>query len=100
VLFTITLTDGPEGQTIRREKLAEHLAFVEASMARIRVAGPQSSSGGAGYDGSLYVIEAENLDDAQAFLAGDPYFGAGVWASHEIRAFQAVAGEWVGGRTW
>ncbi len=100
MLFAITLTDGPDSQTIRREKLAEHLAFVEASMARIRVAGPQSSSGAAPYDGSLYVIEAETMDDARAFLAADPYFGAGVWASHDIRALQAVAGTWVGGRAW
>ena len=100
MLFAITLTDGPDSQAIRREKLAEHLAFVEASVERIRVAGPRSSSDGGAFDGSLYVIEAETMDDARAFVAADPYFGAGVWASYEISAFHAVFGSWVGGRAW
>jgi uncharacterized protein YciI len=45
-------------------------------------------------------VKAVDEADARTLIEADPYFRAGVWADIEIRAFGAVAGDWVGGKTW
>ncbi|WP_439532219.1 YciI family protein [Polymorphobacter sp.] len=91
--------DAPGSGPIRAKYMAAHLAHVEANMARLAVAGPLRNATGA-VSGSLLVVHAEDEADARAFIAQDPYFKAGVWAVIEVRAFSAVAGDWVGGRAW
>lgn len=46
------------------------------------------------------MVKAASEADARAMLEQDPYFQAGVWSHVEIHAFSAVAGDWVGGKTW
>jgi hypothetical protein len=62
-------------------------------------AGPLRDAEG-NFTGSLVVVKAESEEDARAFLTNDPYFKADIWSSIEIRAFNAAAGDWVGGKTW
>ena len=50
--------------------------------------------------GSLLVVEANDEDDACAFLAEDPYAAAGLWGTIHVAAFAAAAGTAVGGVTW
>jgi uncharacterized protein len=98
-LFTIIAEDGANSVTLRARHLDVHLAHVEAHLARYVVAGPMRGTDGV-ITGSLLIVKAETIADARAFLETDPYFVAKVWRSIDIRAFNAVAGDWVGGKAW
>jgi uncharacterized protein len=63
------------------------------------VAGPLRTADGPTI-GSLLVYKAASEAQARALLEADPYFRADIWASVEIQPFWAVAGDWVGGKTW
>ena len=91
--------DKPGALALRMSHIAAHLAHVEGNLDQFLVAGPLRDAEGQ-ICGSLLVIKADSEADAQAFLAKDPYFAADIWAEVEIRAFNAVAGDWVGGRAW
>ncbi|MCR9181171.1 MAG: YciI family protein [Erythrobacteraceae bacterium] len=98
-LYTIIAKDKPGAGAIRTAMLREHLAHVEAQIDRLAVAGPLKDEEG-NFTGSLLVVKAASEADARAMLEQDPYFQAGVWSHVEIHAFSAVAGDWVGGKTW
>lgn len=98
-LYTIITKDKPGATATRMEKLKEHLAHVETNLDRLAVAGPLRDEDGY-FTGSLLVVKADSEADARALLETDPYYKADIWSDIEIRAFNAAAGEWVGGKTW
>jgi uncharacterized protein len=98
-LFTIIAEDATNSVILRARHLDAHLAHVEAHLERYAVAGPLHDANGL-ITGSLLIVKAESIADARAFLEIDPYFVANVWRSIDIRAFNAVAGDWVGGKAW
>lgn len=98
-LYAIVAHDKPGGAAIRKEKLGEHLAHVEAHLDRLAVAGPLRDEAG-NFTGSVLIVKAADEADARALLHADPYFRAGLWARIDIGQFGAVAGDWVGGKNW
>ena len=97
--FAIHLLDRPNSAEPRAKFLNEHLAFVEANLERIQVAGPLRDETGQ-TQGSLYVVAAADQADALNFVSSDPYFDAGVWSNPVVHEFMGVAGDWVGGKNW
>lgn len=97
--FAIIAHDAPDAPALRLQHLAAHLAHVEAHLGDFLVAGPLRNAAGE-ICGSLLVVKADSAADARRFLESDPYFAAGIWADIEVKAFSAVAGDWVGGRNW
>jgi uncharacterized protein YciI len=98
-LFAVIAHDTPQAPSLRTEHMAAHLGHIVEHLGRLAVAGPLHDAAGQ-VCGSLLVVKADSEDEARAFMALDPYFAAGVWASIEVRTFSAVAGDWVGGRAW
>jgi uncharacterized protein len=98
-LFTIIAEDATNSVTLRATQLDAHLAHVETHLDQYAVAGPMRGTDGV-ITGSLLIVKAETIADARAFIETDPYFVTGVWRSIDIRAFNAVAGDWVGGKAW
>lgn len=88
----------PSMQTKRTQQLSAHLAWVEEHMANIRVAGPLKDD--SLIIGSLYVLEADTIEQAEQILHRDPYYLADIWANVKIHEFNAYAGSWVGGKNW
>lgn len=84
-LFVMIGRDGPRGIELRKLHREEHLRNLEplADAARVRYAGPLLDPVGQPC-GSLIVFEADDLANARAFAAGDPYVVRGVFASHEV----------------
>jgi uncharacterized protein YciI len=97
--YAIILRDRPGATATRMEKLKEHLAHVEEHLDRLAVAGPLRDEAG-GFTGSLLIVKADDEAAARALLQSDPYYRADIWSDIEVRAFGAVAGDWVGGKTW
>ena len=85
--FVLYCRDKPDSRDLRMANRPKHLEFAKASSA-IRVAGPMLGDDGESLIGSLFVIEADSLDDARAFNAADPYTLAGLWQSVAIHPFR------------
>ena len=85
MLYAIICTDGPEGLALRKANRKAHLEFLESQAGRVIAAGPFRDAQSGEPTGSLVIIRAESLGDAQSFAALDPYARAGVFESTEIR---------------
>jgi uncharacterized protein len=85
--FAIIGFDGPEGEAKRKIYRPAHLANLEPldQAGRIVLAGPLTDS-----TGSLIVIEANSLEEAQKFALEDPYTVHGVFERVEVHPFTQV----------
>jgi hypothetical protein len=85
--FVILGYDSPDGHAKRPVHRPAHLARLEAlaSKNRLILAGPLTDK-----TGSLIVMEAESLEEAQAFAQEDPYTVQGVFARVEVHPFLQV----------
>jgi uncharacterized protein YciI len=85
--FVILGYDGPEGAAKRKIHRPAHLAKLEALAAQRRVvlAGPLMDG-----TGSLIVVSAESLAEAEALAENDPYTVNGVFERVEVHPFMQV----------
>ncbi|MGH7230223.1 MAG: YciI family protein [Nitrospiraceae bacterium] len=85
--FVILGFDGPEGGAKRKVHRPAHLEKMDALDAERRVvlAGPLTDGAG-----SLIVITADSLAEAEAFIKTDPYTMNGVFEPVEIHPFQQI----------
>jgi uncharacterized protein YciI len=96
--FAVYALDKPGSAAIRAENRPAHRARLRQHdhPVKARIGGPLTDEAGA-MIGTLLVIEAETRAAVEAFMAGDPYAAAGLYASVEIRPFAwglgAPAGE-------
>jgi uncharacterized protein YciI len=85
--FVILGFDGPDGPAKRVLHRPAHLARLEKLDAdgRVVLAGPFTD-----HAGSLIVIEAESLSEAEAFAKEDLYVVHGVFARLEVHPFTRI----------
>lgn len=98
-MIAVWAEDAAGAAASRASALVAHLAHVESVMPQICVAGPLLDAAGQ-VVGSMLVFDVADEAAARALMAADPYFQAGVWARISYRPYKAVAGQWVGGKTW
>jgi hypothetical protein len=97
MLYAIIGRDRAGSLETRMRVRPAHLERVRAlaEQGRLVVAGPfpavdAADPGPAGFTGSLIVGEFPSLDDAQRWIAGDPYVTEGVFAEVDVRPFRRV----------
>jgi uncharacterized protein YciI len=87
--FMIYCLDKPGHAHVRADNRAAHLDYLKAQwMDKIIVAGPLLSDDGAGMVGSLLLMDLKDRAEADAFVAGDPYGKAGLFASVSVRPWK------------
>ena len=88
--FAIIGYDGPDGSTKRPIHRPAHLQRlgVLANQGRLVLAGPFTDK-----SGSLVVIDANSLQEAEAFAQEDPYTIHGVFQRVEVHPFKQVLPE-------
>ena len=91
--FAFICTDKPDGLPIRKAHRPEHLAYLQGLGDTLKFAGPFTAEDGETMTGSLVVIEAPSLADAQAIADGDPFAKAGLFASVDIRPWKWSLGK-------
>jgi uncharacterized protein YciI len=69
-------------------------------MDNIKVAGPLIGKTDKAHVGSMYILEANSVEEATNILRSDPYYDAAIWQSIDITEFKDYAGTWVGGKNW
>ena len=85
--FVMIGWDGPEGEEKRKSLRPAHLEQLKRldSQGKLVLAGPFSDK-----SGSLVIMDMDSLQEAQAFVQGDPYVKGGVFKRVEIRPFNQV----------
>ena len=85
--FVIIGFDGPEGEAKRKIYRPAHLANMEPldQAGRVVLAGPLTDK-----TGSLIVIEADSLEEAERFAREDPYTVYGVFERVEVHPFTQI----------
>ena len=91
-LYALTCIDKPNALERRMAAREAHVAYIRERLASVKLAGPFLDARDE-MAGSLLIVEAESLEDAQAFNAGDPYTLAGLWQSVDIRPFRVSIGQ-------
>ncbi|TIP81747.1 MAG: hypothetical protein E5X63_26935 [Mesorhizobium sp.] len=86
MLFALICKDKPGKLQVRLDTRPEHVAFLEGLNGenKLAFAGPFLDADGKP-NGSLVVVEAPDLEAAEALSAADPYARAGLFESVEIR---------------
>lgn len=86
MLFALICKDKPGSLQVRLDTRPEHVAFLEGLNGenKLAFAGPFLDDDGKP-NGSLVVVEAPNLEAAEALSAADPFARAGLFESVEIR---------------
>ena len=86
--FVVFATDKPGTESLRSETRPAHREYLRSPgkhAVTVRVAGPTLRDDAVTMNGSLLIVEAENLDAVRAFAADDPYSRAGLFQTVEIR---------------
>ena len=92
MLYALICTDRDDAGSLRADTRPAHLEHLKAHSAQIRFAGPFTSEDGAQMNGSLLIVEAGSLAEAQAIADKDPYAKAGLFASVDVRPWKWTVG--------
>ncbi len=82
--FVIVNHDKADSADLRMTTREAHLDYLRALGDDLLVAGPTLGDDGKSPIGSVVIIEAESLEAAKAFAAGDPYAQAGLFESSTV----------------
>ena len=88
-LYVIEATDRPEGFELRQSVRPSHLEFIATLGDRLVLAGPFLDAKER-MVGSLLVVKAGSLVEAEAIAAADPYAEAGLFADASVRSWRWV----------
>ena len=90
-LYAIIGKDGPRGLELRKLHREAHLANLTSRDRRGEIphAGPLLDEGG-NPAGSVIILEAANLAEAQSIAKSDPYVVEGIFESFEVYETRAV----------
>lgn len=91
MLFAAICIDKPDHVDLRLRARPEHLVFLEAHAACVKLGGPFVDGDGKPV-GSLLILDCADLAAAQKMLAQDPYARAGLFASVELRPWRRSVG--------
>jgi uncharacterized protein len=90
MLYVLFCEDKPDSQTLRLATRNAHLDYVTEHGERVRLAGPMLSSDGQRMVGSLFIVDADDIEAVHALHRDDPYTRAGLWSNVVIRPFRQV----------
>ncbi|MEJ8572580.1 YciI family protein [Microbaculum marinum] len=91
--FHITCLDDPAKPGLRQKTRAEHLRYMIAHKDHILFGGPMRVEPDGPVVGSAFALDYETRAEVDAFLAGEPYYLAGLFESVVVRAIAVMVPE-------
>src|ERR1035438_6579289 len=76
--FAILFEDDPAHSHKRQQYMSDHLAFLKRNASRISAAGPLRNGDYATPAGGLWIVRADNYQDARTLSEEDPLFSSGL----------------------
>lgn len=95
MFFLVLATDAPGMAAVRNEVRPVHRAYLSNPchhLIKVHLGGPTLTTQGDEMNGTLLVIEADDITAVSDFVADDPYSQAGVFQSVEIRPWSWTLG--------
>lgn len=89
-MFVVHCQDKPGALQIRLDNRAAHLDFLKANLDKVVMAGPVQTDDRTGMVGSVLVLDIAERAELDAFLAGDPYAKAGLFAAVTVLPYKKV----------
>ncbi len=91
-MFVMIGRDVPDSSALRAKFRREHVDRVTKlhEQGRIVLAGPIKSDDEATSIGAVIVLTADNLEEAKALVAADPYVTGGVFQKVTVQPFRQV----------
>lgn len=88
--FVIFSTDKPGMLALREATREAHRAYIRAPSVPVRMihGGPTLDPATGSMNGTLLIVEADDMEAVRAFVASDPYSKADLFASVEIRPWR------------
>lgn len=90
-IFAIHCLDKPASLELRLANREAHLAYAGSFKAHIKLGGPLLNEAGE-MAGSMLIMEFDDIAQARAFSANDPYVKAGLFQRVDITAFKPTLG--------
>lgn len=90
MLVALIARDKPGALPVRLENRPAHVDYLKSST-NVQQAGPLLDAAG-DMCGSLIVLDVADMDEAEAWAAGDPYGQAGLFESVELIPWNRVIG--------
>jgi uncharacterized protein len=87
MIYALLLFDRENAAELRQRLRPEHKAYLAQAAERIAFAGPLLADDGVTMIGSLLAIDFADRSAANAWLAGEPYTRARLYARSEIHPF-------------
>ena len=87
--YIIHCFDKKDALQLRMDNRPAHVAYLKSSGDKLHAAGPTLDANG-NMNGSLVIMELENLADAEDFAANDPYAKAGLFEKVFIQPWKKV----------
>ena len=95
MLYAVWASDAPGSGDERLRVREAHRARLRAPAAhavQVLQAGATLDAGASAMNGTLLVVQADDIGAVRAFVDADPYVAAGVYASVEIRPWRCGLG--------
>jgi uncharacterized protein YciI len=92
MLWAITCEDNPDTAAIREKHLTPHREYLTSQKGILVLAGATQNDAGTEATGSLFVVNVDSREKAQAFSDGDPFAQNGVFKSVTITRMRK--GQW------
>ena len=77
--FAVYCLDRADSHETRCDHRATHRAYIDTQLNKIFFSGPLLADDGVRQPGTLFILSVESRAQAEAFLAQEPYFKAGVF---------------------
>jgi len=93
--YIIETFDKPDHQSVRQAHRPAHLEYLDANKALLLVCGAKLHDDGRDAGGGLYVVDLDTREQAEAFIAADPFAKADLFERVTITRWRKayVAGQ-------
>lgn len=88
--YVILFEDNDEFAHMRARFMADHLQFLSDNSERIDAAGPLRDAGTADPAGGIWIVDADDLEQAQSLVESDPFYPTGLRKSIRILEWTRV----------
>lgn len=90
MLYVIKCVDKPDHLQVRLDNRPAHVDYLKSYGEKLFAAGPTLSEEDDQMNGSVVILDLENLAEAQDFCDNDPYAKAGLFESVSISKWKKV----------
>jgi len=89
-MYALICFDCLDSTALRDQHRAAHMEFLKQHSEKIVFGGPLKNTPDGASTGALIVVDCATREEAEAFIAADPFCRAGVYESVAVRAFKQV----------